>query len=237
MDESYIIYGKKIFKKYGRKEVVKDVDFFAKRGKITGILGPNGAGKTTLFKIILGLVVPNRGEVFLEKNNITHLPIYKRALKGMAYLPQEPSVFRNARVSDNLYMIADLLKIENKDKKIEKISKEFGIENLMHQYADSLSGGEKRRLEFARTLMIDPKVILLDEPFVGIDPITVKDIQKIIKKLSEDGISVIVTDHNVDEIAQVVDDLYIMHKGDVIATGKGEEVLEMDVVKENYLGW
>lgn len=237
MDESYIIYGKKIFKKYGRKEVVKDVDFFAKRGKITGILGPNGAGKTTLFKIILGLVVPNRGEVFLEKNNITHLPIYKRALKGMAYLPQEPSVFRNARVSDNLYMIADLLKIENKDKKIEKISKEFGIENLMHQYADSLSGGEKRRLEFARTLMIDPKVILLDEPFVGIDPITVKDIQKIIKKLSADGISVIVTDHNVDEIAQVVDDLYIMHKGDVIATGKAEEVLEMDVVKENYLGW
>ncbi|MDK2946297.1 MAG: lipopolysaccharide export system ATP-binding protein [Geotoga sp.] len=237
MDESYIIYGKKIFKKYGRKEVVKDVDFFAKRGKITGILGPNGAGKTTLFKIILGLVVPNRGEVFLEKNNITHLPIYKRALKGMAYLPQEPSVFRNARVSDNLYMIADLLKIENKDKKIEKISKEFGIENLMHQYADSLSGGEKRRLEFARTLMIDPKVILLDEPFVGIDPITVKDIQKIIKKLSADGISVIVTDHNVDEIAQVVDDLYIMHKGDVIATGKAEEVLEMDVVKDNYLGW
>jgi lipopolysaccharide export system ATP-binding protein len=185
----------------------------------------------------LGLVVPNRGEVFLEKNNITHLPIYKRALKGMAYLPQEPSVFRNARVSDNLYMIADLLKIENKDKKIEKISKEFGIENLMHQYADSLSGGEKRRLEFARTLMIDPKVILLDEPFVGIDPITVKDIQKIIKKLSADGISVIVTDHNVDEIAQVVDDLYIMHKGDVIATGKAEEVLEMDVVKDNYLGW
>jgi len=237
MDESYIIYGKKIFKKYGRKEVVKDVDFVAKRGKITGILGPNGAGKTTLFKIILGLVVPNRGEVFLEKNNITHLPIYKRALKGMAYLPQEPSVFRNARVSDNLYMIADLLKIENKDKKIEKISKEFGIENLMHQYADSLSGGEKRRLEFARTLMIDPKVILLDEPFVGIDPITVKDIQKIIKKLSADGISVIVTDHNVDEIAQVVDDLYIMHKGDVIATGKAEEVLEMDVVKDNYLGW
>ncbi|TGG87473.1 LPS export ABC transporter ATP-binding protein [Geotoga petraea] len=237
MDESYIIYGKKIFKKYGRKEVVKDVDFFAKRGKITGILGPNGAGKTTLFKIILGLVVPNRGEVFLEKNNITHLPIYKRALKGMAYLPQEPSVFRNARVSDNLYMIADLLKIENKDKKIEKISKDFGIENLMHQYADSLSGGEKRRLEFARTLMIDPKVILLDEPFVGIDPITVKDIQKIIKKLSADGISVIVTDHNVDEIAQVVDDLYIMHKGDVIATGKAEEVLEMDVVKDNYLGW
>ncbi|SDC51855.1 LPS export ABC transporter ATP-binding protein [Geotoga petraea] len=237
MDESYIIYGKKIFKKYGRKEVVKDVDFVAKRGKITGILGPNGAGKTTLFKIILGLVVPNRGEVFLEKNNITHLPIYKRALKGMAYLPQEPSVFRNARVSDNLYMIADLLKIENKDKKIEKISKDFGIENLMHQYADSLSGGEKRRLEFARTLMIDPKVILLDEPFVGIDPITVKDIQKIIKKLSADGISVIVTDHNVDEIAQVVDDLYIMHKGDVIATGKAEEVLEMDVVKDNYLGW
>lgn len=237
MDKSYIIYGEKIFKKYGRKEVVKNVDFFAEKGKITGILGPNGAGKTTLFKIILGLVVPNKGEVFLEKNNITHLPIYKRALKGMAYLPQEPSVFRNAKVSDNLYMIADLLKIDDKDKKIEFISKEFGIENLMDQYADSLSGGEKRRLEFARTLMIDPKVILLDEPFVGIDPITVKDIQKIIKKLSDEGISVIVTDHNVDEIAQVVDDLYIMHKGDVIARGPADEVLELDIVKENYLGW
>jgi lipopolysaccharide export system ATP-binding protein len=134
-------------------------------------------------------------------------------------------------------MIADLLKIKDKDKKIDFISKEFGIDNLMNQYADSLSGGEKRRLEFARTLMIDPKVILLDEPFVGIDPITVKDIQKIIKKLSDEGISVIVTDHNVDEIAQVVDDLYIMHKGEVIARGPADEVLELDVVKENYLGW
>ncbi|MDN5343109.1 MULTISPECIES: LPS export ABC transporter ATP-binding protein [Oceanotoga] len=226
-----------IYKKYGRKEVLKNVNFYAERGKITGILGPNGAGKSTLFKSILGLVIPNKGDVYLDGEKLTHLPIHRRALKGMAYLPQEPSVFKNSTVKDNLYMIADLLKIENKDEKIKKISEDFGIQDLLTQYADSLSGGEKRRLEFARTLLINPKVIMLDEPFVGIDPITVKDIQTIIKKLSKDGISVIVTDHNVDEIAQVVDDLYVVHKGNIIAHGIPQEVLELKEVKDNYLGY
>lgn len=226
-----------IYKKYGRKEVLKNVNFYAERGKITGILGPNGAGKSTLFKSILGLVIPNKGDVYLDGEKLTHLPIHGRALKGMAYLPQEPSVFKNSTVKDNLYMIADLLKIENKDEKIKKISEDFGIQDLLTQYADSLSGGEKRRLEFARTLLINPKVIMLDEPFVGIDPITVKDIQTIIKKLSKDGISVIVTDHNVDEIAQVVDDLYVVHKGNIIAHGIPQEVLELKEVKDNYLGY
>ncbi|UYO99693.1 LPS export ABC transporter ATP-binding protein [Oceanotoga sp. DSM 15011] len=217
--------------------MLKNVNFYAERGKITGILGPNGAGKSTLFKSILGLVIPNKGDVYLDGEKLTHLPIHRRALKGMAYLPQEPSVFKNSTVKDNLYMIADLLKIENKDEKIKKISEDFGIQDLLTQYADSLSGGEKRRLEFARTLLINPKVIMLDEPFVGIDPITVKDIQTIIKKLSKDGISVIVTDHNVDEIAQVVDDLYVVHKGNIIAHGIPQEVLELKEVKDNYLGY
>jgi len=217
--------------------VLNNVQFQSKAGLITGLLGPNGAGKTTLFEIILGLVVPDSGNVFLDSKNITHLPIHKRALNGLAYLPQEPSVFRNLSVKDNLKMIADLLKIEDADQKIKVIMEEFGLDNLMHQKSYSLSGGEKRKLEFARTLITDPKVILLDEPFVGIDPITVKDIQEIIRKLAKTGISIIVTDHSVDEIAQVVDELYVLHKGEVIANGIPQEVLNDTKVKENYLGW
>ncbi|POZ88594.1 LPS export ABC transporter ATP-binding protein [Petrotoga sibirica] len=226
-----------ISKTYKKKVVLDNVQFRSKSGLITGLLGPNGAGKTTLFKIILGLVVPDSGNVFLDSKNITHLPIHKRALNGLAYLPQEPSVFRNLSVKDNLKMIADLLKIEDADQKIKVIMEEFGLDNLMHQKSYSLSGGEKRKLEFARTLITDPKVILLDEPFVGIDPITVKDIQEIIRKLAKTGISIIVTDHSVDEIAQVVDELYVLHKGEVITNGIPQEVLNDTKVKENYLGW
>lgn len=226
-----------ISKTYKKKVVLDNVQFRSKSGLITGLLGPNGAGKTTLFKIILGLVVPDSGNVFLDSKNITHLPIHKRALNGLAYLPQEPSVFRNLSVKDNLKMIADLLNIEDADQKIKVIMEEFGLDNLMHQKAYSLSGGEKRKLEFARTLITDPKVILLDEPFVGIDPITVKDIQQIIRKLAKTGISIIVTDHSVDEIAQVVEELYVLHKGEVIANGIPQEVLNDTKVKENYLGW
>lgn len=235
--EKIIVECKKICKNYGKKIVLDSVDFESKASFITGLLGPNGAGKTTLFKIILGLVVPNTGNVFLDGEVITHLPIHRRALKGLAYLPQEPSVFKNLTVIDNLKMIADLLKIQNAEKKITNILNEFGLDNLIHQYAYSLSGGEKRKLEFARTLITDPKVILLDEPFVGIDPITVKDIQEIIRKLAKTGISIIVTDHSVDEIAQVVDELYVLHKGEVIAHGVPNDVLEDHKVKENYLGW
>ncbi|MCP5455783.1 MAG: LPS export ABC transporter ATP-binding protein [Thermotogae bacterium] len=235
--ENNVIECKKIYKKYGKKIVLNKVDFYATQGKITGILGPNGAGKTTLFKSILGLVSPNRGDIFLNGKNITHLPIHRRALGGMGYLPQDPSVFKNITVKDNLYMVADLIKISNKKEKIKTIAEEFGISELMNQMAYSLSGGEQRRLEFARTLLLEPKVILLDEPFVGIDPITVKDIQKIIKELSKRDISVIVTDHNVDEIAEVVDVLYVVHKGNIIAYGNPEDVLERKEVKDNYLGW
>jgi len=235
--DKVIIDCRNIRKTYRKKVVLNNVQFQSKSGLITGLLGPNGAGKTTLFKIFLGLVVPNSGDVFLDGKNITHLPIHKRALKGLAYLPQEPSVFRNLSVKDNLKMISDLLKIEDADQKINNIIEEFGLDNLIDQKSYSLSGGEKRKLEFARTLITDPKVILLDEPFVGIDPITVKDIQQIIRKLAKSGISIIVTDHSVDEIAQVVDELYVLHKGEVIASGAPKEVLNDTKVKENYLGW
>lgn len=228
---------KKIVKKYGRKIVLNSVDFEASTGQIVGILGPNGAGKSTLFKTILGIVVPKSGEIFIDNRKITHLPVHIRAKNGIAYLPQEPSVFRNLTVWDNMDLIATMLKIDNKNEFIKKILEEFGIWDLRDQIADSLSGGEKRRLEFARTLLTNPKFILLDEPFVGIDPITVKDIQKIIKSLSERNLGVIVTDHNVDEIAEVVDILYVLHKGNVIAYGNPENVLKDDTVIENYLGW
>ncbi|AEX84704.1 ABC transporter [Marinitoga sp. 1135] len=235
--EKHTLVCKKIIKKYGRKIVLNGVDFEAGTGEIVGILGPNGAGKSTLFKTILGIVVPKSGEVLLDNIKITHLPVHIRAKNGIAYLPQEPSVFRNLTVWDNMDLIASMLKIENKEKIITDILSEFGILELKNQIADSLSGGEKRRLEFARTLLMKPKFILLDEPFVGIDPITVKDIQKIIKSLSKRGLGVIVTDHNVDEIAEVVDILYVVHKGNVIAHGKPEEVLKDEKVIENYLGW
>ncbi|WGS64742.1 LPS export ABC transporter ATP-binding protein [Marinitoga aeolica] len=228
---------KKITKKYGRKTVLNKVDFKASTGKIVGILGPNGAGKSTLFKSILGIVVPKSGDIYLDDKKITHLPVHVRAKTGIAYLPQEPSVFRNLTVWDNMDLIATMLKIKNKEDFIKDILIEFGIYELREQIADSLSGGEKRRLEFARTLITNPKFILLDEPFVGIDPITVKDIQKIIKTLSQKNLGVIVTDHNVDEIAEVVDILYVLHKGNVIAYGNPEEVLKDKVVIENYLGW
>ncbi|SHE53643.1 lipopolysaccharide export system ATP-binding protein [Marinitoga hydrogenitolerans DSM 16785] len=228
---------KKITKKYGRKTVLNNVDFEASIGKIVGILGPNGAGKSTLFKSILGIVVPKSGDIFLDNKKITHLPVHVRAKEGIAYLPQEPSVFRNLTVWDNMDLIATMLKIENKEGFIKSILEEFGIYDLKNQIADSLSGGEKRRLEFARTLLTNPKFILLDEPFVGIDPITVKDIQKIIKSLSNKQLGVIVTDHNVDEIAEVVDILYVLHKGEVIAYGEPEIVLKDRAVIENYLGW
>lgn len=228
---------KKLTKKYGKKIVLNSVDFEASTGKIVGILGPNGAGKSTLFKSILGIVVPKSGDIFLDNKKITHLPIHIRAKHGIAYLPQEPSVFRNLTVWDNMDLIATMLKIESKERIIKDILEEFGIYDLKDQIADSLSGGEKRRLEFARTLLTNPKFILLDEPFVGIDPITVKDIQRIIRSLSTKNLGVIVTDHNVNEIAEVVDVLYVLHKGNVIAYGNPDDVLKDKNVIENYLGW
>lgn len=226
-----------INKRFGRRQVLKSVNIEAFSGEVVGLLGPNGAGKTTAFKSILGIVIPDQGEIYLNDQKITHLPVHERARKGIAYLPQESSIFRGLSVLDNLLMV---MKMNDNDQssreKALKILDEFGIVNLKDQQSSLISGGEKRRLEFARTLTLSPSFILLDEPFVGIDPITVKDIQKMIRKLKERGIGVIVTDHDVASIAQVVDKLYVLFKGEVIACGRPEEVLKDQTVVENYLG-
>ncbi|HDP77259.1 MAG TPA: LPS export ABC transporter ATP-binding protein [Mesotoga infera] len=224
-------------KRYGRRRVLKDVSLEASSLEVVGLLGPNGAGKTTAFKSILGIVIPNSGSIFLDDENITHLPIHERSRRGIAYLPQETSIFRGLTVVENLTMVMRLTGQEdNCHEKANEILDEFGILSLKDQVASLISGGEKRRLEFARTMTLSPSFILLDEPFVGIDPMTVKDIQKMIRKLKDRGIGVIVTDHDVSSIAKVVDRLYVLYKGEVISSGDPEAVLADSQVVEKYLG-
>ncbi|AKI98010.1 LPS export ABC transporter ATP-binding protein [Kosmotoga pacifica] len=225
-------------KRFGKRQVLKEVSITAQSGQVVGILGPNGAGKTTAFKSILGIVIPDKGDIFLNDEKITHLPIHERAKRGIAYLPQESSIFRGLKVGENLEVILRLNAKKGKELKelSESLLSDFGISHLRDQQADLISGGEKRRLEFARTLALSPHFILLDEPFVGIDPITVKDIQKMILKLKERSIGVIVTDHDVTSLSKVVDVLYVLNKGEVIASGLPEKVLNDPGVIENYLG-
>ena len=226
-----------IYKRFGRRQVLKDVNIDAFSGEVVGLLGPNGAGKTTAFKSILGIVIPDQGEIYLDHQKITHFPVHERARQGIAYLPQESSIFRGLSVVDNLLMVMKMNRSGQPTREAAvRILDDFGIANLKDQPASLISGGEKRRLEFARTLTLSPSFILLDEPFVGIDPITVKDIQRMIRKLKERGICVIVTDHDVTSIAQVVDKLYVLFKGEVIASGSPKEVLRDQTVIENYLG-
>ncbi len=229
-----------LYKNFGRRRVLSDVSFHAKSNEVVGILGPNGAGKTTAFKSMLGLVIPDKGKILLNGENITKLPVHQRAQRGIAYLPQDISIFRGLKVIENLRIILSLnnknLSSKEIDDKALELLKEFGIDHLKNQTSDFISGGEKRRLEFARTLTLSPSFILLDEPFVGIDPITVKDIQKIIRNLRTRGIGVIVTDHDVLSIANVVDKLYVLYKGKVISCGEPEKVLNDREVIENYLG-
>lgn len=225
-------------KRYGRREVVKNANLEIHSGEIVGLLGPNGAGKTTIFRMILGIIVPTKGAITLNGTEISHLPIHNRAMKGITYLPQEVSVFNGLSVRDNLKLVLENLKFDRKrtSDKITELLKEFGIDHLSSQRADSLSGGEKRRLELARMMTLNPKFILLDEPFSGIDPMTVKDIQRLTLRLKEKGMGVIVTDHNVEDIRKIVDRLYIIHKGAILAEGAPQEVLSNPAVIANYLG-
>lgn len=229
-----------LYKNFGRRRVLSDVSFHAKSNEVVGILGPNGAGKTTAFKSMLGLVIPDKGNIILNGENITKLPVHLRAQRGIAYLPQDISIFRGLKVIENLRIILSLnnhdMSKKEIDEKANELLEEFGIDHLKNQSSDYISGGEKRRLEFARTLTLSPSFILLDEPFVGIDPITVKDIQKIIRNLKNKGIGVIVTDHDVQSISMVVDKLYVLYKGKVISCGNPEEVLSNKEVIQNYLG-
>jgi lipopolysaccharide export system ATP-binding protein len=227
-----------IIKKYRKRTVVNDVSLEVNQGEIVGLLGPNGAGKTTSFYIIVGLIKPLTGSVFLDDENITKEPMYKRAQRGISYLPQEPSVFRKLSVEDNLKAILEFSKF-NKDQQKERLEfllDEFGLQTVRKSFGITLSGGERRRTEIARSLAVDPKFILLDEPFAGIDPIAVEDIQNIVKKLKDKGIGVLITDHNVHETLSITDRSYLLFEGSILKAGSSVELAEDPYVRKVYLG-
>ncbi len=230
---------KNIRKKYARREVVSDVSFEVKGGEIVGLLGPNGAGKTTCFYIACGLIRADKGQVFIGNKKVSKLPMHKRAKLGLGYLPQEPSIFRKLSVEDNIMAVLELnegLDKSQKSHKLEELLAEFHIEHIRHIQGLSLSGGERRRVEIARALAIDPKFILLDEPFAGVDPISVGDIQQIIYHLKDKGIGVLITDHNYREMLDTCDHSYVLHDGVIIASGNKENILANEDVKKVYLG-
>lgn len=227
-----------LVKRFGQRVVVKNVSIEIKTGEIVGLLGPNGAGKTTTFYMITGLLRPNEGKIYLDEVDITNMPIHKRAKLGIGYLPQEPSIFRKLTVEENLWAVLQFLPMSNEEKltMVEELLEEFGISHLKKSLASSLSGGEARRLEVARSLLTSPKIILLDEPFLGIDPITVADIQVIISQLKEKGLGILITDHNVRETLSIVDRAYIINEGEVIASGEPNDIANDSKVKQIYLG-
>ena len=227
-----------LVKKYGKRTVVNNVSFDVKQGEIVGLLGPNGAGKTTSFYMTTGLVVPNDGRIFLNDDEITKYPVYKRARAGIGYLAQEASVFRKMTVEDN---IASVLELTGKPKeyqkeKLESLIEEFRLQKVRKNLGDRLSGGERRRTEIARCLAIDPKFIMLDEPFAGVDPIAVEDIQYIVWKLKDKNIGILITDHNVQETLSITDRAYLLFEGRILFEGTPEELSSNSVVREKYLG-
>jgi len=228
----------KVSKTYKGRVVVREVDLSVAQGEVVGLLGPNGAGKTTTFYMIVGLTRPDTGSVLLGNHDITDLPMYMRAKNGISYLPQEASVFRKLTVEANIMAILETLPISNKERreKLETLLDEFGIAHVRRSVADTLSGGERRRVEIARSLVISPKFILLDEPFSGIDPITVLEIQKIIAHLKAKSIGVLITDHNVRETLQVTDRAYIINNGSIFRSGTPQELGNDSEVKRVYLG-
>src|SRR3990167_5027733 len=226
-------------KRYKDRLAVKNVSLTVESGQIVGLLGPNGAGKTTSFYIIVGLVVPDKGSIRIDNHNVTHLPIHARARLGIGYLPQEKSIFRKLTVANNVMAILQLrkdLKRQEKKQRLKTLLEEFHIAHLHNVPAMSLSGGETRRVEIARALAMDPKFILLDEPFAGVDPISVIDIKRIISHLSERGIGILITDHNVRETLDICEHAYIVSEGSIIAQGTSREILLHKQVREVYLG-
>ncbi len=235
----HILEVKNIHKTYARREVVNDVSFTVKAGEIVGLLGPNGAGKTTCFYITCGLVSSNKGEVFLNHKSIGNMPMHKRANLGLGYLPQEPSIFRKLSVEDNIMAILEInksLPAKQRKYRLEELLSELNVEHVRHIKGIILSGGERRRVEIARSLAMDPKFILLDEPFAGIDPISVADIQEIIYQLRDKGIGILITDHNYREMLDTCNRSYVLHSGKIIAKGGKESILMNDDVKKVYLG-
>jgi len=228
-----------LIKRYGKRTVVNGVSFNVKQGEIVGLLGPNGAGKTTSFYMTTGLVVPNGGHVYLNDEEITTYPVYKRARAGIGYLPQEASVFRKMSVEDNIMSVLEMRKELNKDQRkdqLEKLLAEFRLNKVRKNNGDQLSGGERRRTEIARCLAIDPKFIMLDEPFAGVDPIAVEDIQHIVWHLKYRNIGILITDHNVHETLNITDRAYLLFEGKILFQGKPEELAQNPIVREKYLG-
>jgi lipopolysaccharide export system ATP-binding protein len=227
-----------LIRKYGKRVVVRDVSFEVKQGEIVGLLGPNGAGKTTSFYMVVGFIRPTEGHVYLEDEEITALPMYRRAQKGIGYLPQEPSVFRKLSVENNIRAVLEMTKLTKAEQahKLESLIDEFNLHRVRKSEGDTLSGGERRRTEIARALATDPKFILLDEPFAGIDPIAVEDIQYIVAKLKTKNIGILITDHNVQETLSITDRAYLMFEGAILKAGTAEELAADEMVRKVYLG-
>lgn len=228
----------KLVKIYGQRKVVKEISLEVNQGEIVGLLGPNGAGKTTTFYMVVGFIKPNEGNVFLDDRVITDLPMYKRAQIGIGYLPQEPSVFRKLTVEDNIKAVLEMTKLskaEQKDK-LESLIDEFRLHKVIKSRGDTLSGGERRRTEIARALATSPNFILLDEPFAGIDPIAVEDIQYIVARLATKNIGILITDHNVQETLSITDRAYLMFEGNILKAGTAEELAADEMVRKVYLG-
>jgi len=233
------IRAKKLVKIYSKQRVVDKVNLEVKRGEIVGLLGPNGAGKTTTFYMVVGLIKPDGGTVFLDENDLTSLPMYKRARAGIGYLSQEASIFRKMTVRENLLSILEMQEEITKDQKearANELMEEFHIKNLADRKGYKLSGGERRRVEIARSLTTNPSFILLDEPFSGVDPIAVNDIQNIISYLKNKGLGVLITDHSVRETLSITDKAYIMHQGEILLSGSSDEVANSELAKKFYLG-
>jgi len=233
-----ILRSENLVKTYGKKKVVESVSIEVKQGEIVGLLGPNGAGKTTTFYMIIGFIKPNSGKVLIDENDITPLPMYKRAQKGIGYLSQEPSIFRKLTVEENIMAILEMQNLErdSRKKKLKSLLDELDIGALAKNKAYTLSGGERRRVEITRALVTDPKFMLLDEPFLGIDPIAVEDIQKIVYRLKEKGLGILITDHNVRETLSITDRAYLMSEGEILKSGTAEFLASDSEAKKIYLG-
>jgi lipopolysaccharide export system ATP-binding protein len=233
-----ILRSENLVKRYKKRTVVNNVSIEVNQGECVGLLGPNGAGKTTTFYMTVGLVKPDEGRVLLDEEELTDMPMYKRAQKGLGYLPQEASIFRTLSVEDNVRAVLEMTKMtkEQQKEKLEVLMEEFGLNRVRKSMGNVLSGGERRRCEIARALAVNPKFILLDEPFAGIDPIAVEDIQQIVAKLKHKNIGILITDHNVHETLSIVDRAYLLFEGKILKAGTAQELADDEIVRKVYLG-